>query len=525
MLRKKAIPMLLLSLCFLLASACFSVQASANGIHQDSPPKQVLLIYDSLSLETRKEGNVEAIQRLLAAFSVQVTLTSFDRYEAGTLKKYDYLIAVRNAQDLPELPAVFDRDFAAYSGHYLHVGQHVPDQAAQALELQEEPGGRDTARLTLGQFSQSPMIVEQLPYIVRYAGKAYGSWSSGSRSKPSPYGVANGRYGYVPYLEKGNLSELGLSYLLQDWLASDGQSQYYAVFKDIYPFSDLGLLKRLADQLYESGIPFIASIQPVLSNFDYPAMQRYMETLKYVQSRNGSLVVNAPFVASTISQNITTLKDEMSSFIDVLAEHGIAPLGIGAEMYWTYDEHYTARGMSFFDSIVMFPNERVMYRAPTDTAKTFATSFYTVESGKLEAYGEAARSGEPLPMNTALVFRFPQDEQQLKETVATLQSDWRTFGDYKNTAHAVRTDKHDIRSSRGILQINGRTLVLNTTMESVDSNHTYIQEGPKSLDTLFTVQNNIFIVLIITTLMIFGGFLIVGYRLYKRKYIHPERKL
>ncbi|WP_159881438.1 hypothetical protein [Paenibacillus puerhi] len=519
----KVLSWLLLSLCFLLASPGLNVKAA--GAAAEQPSSQVLVIYDSLSIGTPTEGNVEALQRLLASFGTQVTLSSFDKYEPGALQRYDHVIAVRNAGDLTELPGAYVRDFEAYQGRYLHIGAHLPQQAVQALELQEERGTRDRFRLAIGQLSEASLPVENLPSIVRYAGKGYGNWSSGSRSGTTPYGILNGRHAYVPYMQKGNLSELGIAYLLADWLEVRAPSGYYAVFKEIYPFSDLQLLRRLADRLYESGIPFVASVRPILDNFDYPAAQRYLETLKYVQSRNGSLVVDAPFVASTISQDITTLNKELASFVDALADYGIAPLGIGAEMYWSYDEHYASKGLAFFDSVVMFPNERIMHRAPTSTSKTFASTLYTLKAGELERFDQSIKAIEPLPMNTAFVFELPEGEEQLEATIQALQGDWKTFSDYKSMVHVVRTDKHEIRSAAGLLQINGRTLVLNKDFAQIESDHTYIEEGERSFDALFTIQNNIFIVLITTTLLIFGIFLVIGYRLYKRKYTHPGRKL
>ncbi|GAA3401739.1 DUF2334 domain-containing protein [Paenibacillus hodogayensis] len=522
MFRKKVLPILLLPLCILLAFPCLFAQAAGSG--GDDRPVQTLLMYDSLSHGTRKEGNVEALQRLLASFDVQVTLKSFDKYEPDTLKNYDDVIVIRNAPDLTGPPAAYLTDLQQYRGRYLHIGAQLPEQAAQALKLREEPGGQAIVRLKIGPFTGPSIRAELFSSIVGYEGKAYGSWSSSNRPETSPYGVVQGRYGYVPFMEKGDLSEIAVSYLLRDWLGASGESRYYAVFKEIYPFSDLDMLRRMADRLYESGIPFMASVRPVLDNFDYPAVQRYLETLKYVQSRNGTIVVHAPFVASTISQDYTTLKKQMSAFVNALAEYGIAPLAVGAEMYWTYDEHYASQGMDLFDSVVMFANERIVYRTPTDRSKTFASLLYSLEAGKLQAYGEAARNTEPLPMDAALVFDFPRDEKQFRDTLAMLQNDWRTFADYKNSDHSVRTDRHEIESAHGLLQIDGKTLLLNKVYEDVDSAHTYIQEGPRSLDALFTVQNRVFIILILSTLIIFSGFLLIGYRLYKRKYIHPGRK-
>ncbi|WP_239630325.1 DUF2334 domain-containing protein [Paenibacillus sp. H1-7] len=490
-------------------------------------PARVLVVYDSLALGTPKEGNIEALKRVLASFGVEVTVTSFDRYKQGTLDKYQQVIGVRNADDLTELKAEYRNDFASYQGAYLHIGSQLPDKTRQALGLQVEERSRDTIRLSIGSYAQSAIPVNRMPYIVQTEGTAfaYGTLVSDSSHAVSPYGVMRERMAYVPYFEKGNLSELAIAYIVKDWLGVKRQSQNYVLFKPVYPFSNLEQMQRLADRLYESGIPFIVSAMPVFSNTDYPAMKRYLEALKYVQSRNGSILVNAPVVASTISQDITTLSDQMASFINALAEYGIAPLGIGAEMYWTYDQHYTARGMSYFDSIVTFPNERIMHRAQTDTSKAFSSSVYTLKAGELNKFEQQGKVREPFPMDTALVYDFPEDGKQFEQTLQALTSDWTTYADYKMAAHTVRTGANEAVSRQGQLQINGQTPVLNKAVKAVDSQHVYIQEGPKAFAAVFTLQNNIFIALILLTLLIFAGFLIIGHRLYRRKYTNQERSL
>ena len=97
--------------------------------------------------------------------------------------------------------------------------------------------------------------------------------------------------------------------------------------------------------------------------------------------------------------------------------------------------------------------------------------------------------------------------------------------DYKNEEHSVRTVKNELTSHNGHLQINGQAIALNNTIAEIDSDHAYVQEVKKSFTTLFSVQNNIFIVLILVTLLIFMVFLIIGYRMYKRKFTHQERSL
>ncbi|GGA10885.1 hypothetical protein GCM10008018_65190 [Paenibacillus marchantiophytorum] len=510
-----------LLLMIVLAGLPYSKADAANTPKPDS----VLLLYDSAAISTPKEGNVEALERLLASFGTQVTVHSYDQYQAGMLMNYTKVISVRNADDLFQIPDSYKQDLGNYQGDFLHIGNQVPMNVQQALGLDEQNVEQDIASLKIGQLSQKAIMVNGISYVTKYTGKAYGSLTSDKLKSAAPYAVSNGKYGYIPYMVKGNLTELAAAYLLRDWLSVKSNHQLYLLLDEIYPFSNLALLDELADRLYEAGIPFIANVQPVLSNLDYPAAQRYLETLKHVQSRNGSIVVNAPVVASTISQDITVLKSEMSSFLDALAGYGIVPLGIGSEMYWTYDDHYAVNGLSYFDSSILFPNEHVMYRARTDKSQAFGSSVYTIPADVLKSYVAQGQILEPLPMDAALVYAFPDNNKKLDTLMSSLIQDWTLFSDYKYEDHTVRTQVNEMGSGKGQLHINGQTILLNSVLKDISADHAYVQEGKKSLTNLFSVQNKVFIILIASTLLIFSAFLFIGYRLYKRKYTHTGRQL
>lgn len=483
----------------------------------EQKPAHVLLVYDSLAKGTSREGNVEALQRLLASFGTKVTLTTFDSYQKGALQAYTNIIGIGNAADLP-INQDFIRDFQTFEGHYLHVGAHIPEKVKTKLNIQTRTEDKETVLLSIGQFSQSAIPVQNITRIIQASGTAYGRIASAGGDKESPYGVFDGRLAYVPYFEQGNLSELAMGYLIKDWLHADGQKHTYLVFKEVYPFSDLRMLEQLSDKLYEAGIPFILSIRPVFSNTDYPAMKRYLETLKYAQARNGSILVNAPVVASTISQNDQNLKAQMESFVDVLADNGIAPLGMGAEMYWSYDRKYTADAMGFFTSGILFPNEKLMYKSRSESSVPFPSSMYSLKMSFLQQLERSSKILQEFPMDLAITYDFFEDETQLNQAVQALADSWITFADYKYANHEVRTQANTISSRNGNLLINGQHVDLNNAVKSISSDYTYRQEKEKSFTGLFNVQNKIFIIVILVTLLAFGIFLIIGHRLYKRKY-------
>lgn len=70
----------------------------------------------------------------------------------------------------------------------------------------------------------------------------------------------------------------------------------YIVVHKIYPFSNLNMLCRMSDRFYNTGTPFIIVIAPVYNNFEYPAFKKYTQVLRYVQSKNGSIIVDGEII-------------------------------------------------------------------------------------------------------------------------------------------------------------------------------------------------------------------------------------
>lgn len=490
------------------------------GPAQAAPaPGKVLVLYDSLAIGTPRQGNVAELQRLLAARHAGVTLLSLDRYEQGEMGAYDHVVTVINAPDLAAGNAAYAADLTAYKGRYLHVGYRPPPRLTAALQLAVGEVHGSSAGLAAGSF-KGMLPVRDMPYIAASRGTtAYGLLSFSGGGLKAPYAVSRGNDTYVPYLEQGNLSVVAMAEVLRDWLPTGTPAKTYLVIKEIYPFSDLALLKEMADELYEAGIPFAASVRPVFSNTDFPAMQRYLEALKYVQSRNGSILVNAPVVMPAINRNDHTLGEKMSGFIDLLSSQGIAPLGIGAEMYWTYDKEYGPAGMGYFDSAVLFPDEKIMAMEPTNTARAFPSSLYSLPLPFLNELGIRDTALPDFPVDTAITVDFPETGQGLKEMMSTLEGYWFTFADYKQGEHQVVTAAHTITSSHGTVTINGQALNIDFIPAEVSTDYQYAQEQVKSFTRLFSVQNQFFIVAIIVSLVFFGGLLVIGYRMYRRKYM------
>lgn len=506
----KMLNWLLLTAALLLPAPAYS--APAGG--------QILLLYDSLAKGTAREGNVTELQRLLAAFSVTVTLQNLNDYETGAMGSYSRVITVSNNADLPITNTAYLEDAADYPGPALHVGYNLPEPVKSELQIRDAVLSRGSASLSIGSMSSVPLQVEEMPYIADHkAPRSYGMLSLEGGGSRIPYAVSGGKYTYVPYLEQGNGSTMAMAYVVSEWLETAVKPHIYLVLKEIYPFSDLNLLEQAAETLYQSGIPFIASVRPVFSNTEFPAMERYLEALKIVQSRGGSILVNAPAVRPPINSSDRSLKGKMNGFLNELVSNGIAPLGFGAEGYWAYDREYSEAGMGFYDSAVLFPDEEVHYMEQTPTSKAFPSSLYSMTPEALQGLTGTGRDVPDLPLNLAVTLNLPEDEAGLESVLQSLKASWVTFDDYKQENHTVITDTNTVTASDGVIRINGEAVNIGYTPKTVSGDYQYKEEQYQSFTGLFSVQNRFFIVVIIIALLFFGGLLLIGRRLYRKKYL------
>ncbi|MNC81698.1 hypothetical protein D3C87_2106470 [compost metagenome] len=67
--------------------------------------------------------------------------------------------------------------------------------------------------------------------------------------------------------------------------------------------------------------------------------------------------------------------------------------------------------------------------------------------------------------------------------------------------------------------MNGAPLNVGYAPETVSSDYQYKEEQVRSFTKLFSVQSKFFIIVIIVALLLFGGLMAVGYRLYRKKYL------
>ncbi|MCM3629677.1 hypothetical protein M3194_20260 [Paenibacillus glycanilyticus] len=504
---------LLMLLCLSLPAAVLApVPAAAQ---EGAKPASVLLVYDSLGVDTPAAGSIEALQRLLLSLGATVRTIPSDHYEPAMAGDYCKLITVCNTEDLCGLLA---NDVAGYTGDWLHIGPNPPDALRGKLALRTETASRQSIKLSAGGFAQDHVFVSRLPFIAEGKGETYGQMASSEGTVHAPFGISSGGYAYVPYFEPGNLSEIAIAYVLRAWLGAEAPTQSYLLIRGVTPFIDLDRLEALSEQLYDAGIPFLVSVSPLFNNTDYPAMQRYMTALQTVQSYNGTVLVNVP-PPSSMGQDASILKGQMDGFLNHLAEAGIAPLGMSGELKRAQEQVARDAGFAFSDTALLLPNEAGGSAAQSEAVQPFASSPYSLPAEMLLQISRGNKIWPAFPVNLAVTLDWFESEAAQDDAVQSMAGSWLPFADFKSGVHRLGSNAHKSESLDGALLLDGKPADLQDLANPAEDELTVKQPvQEESFHLLFSVQSRILIVLIITTLMLFVVFLTIGYRLYKKKY-------
>ncbi|HIW34629.1 MAG TPA: DUF2334 domain-containing protein, partial [Candidatus Paenibacillus intestinavium] len=444
---------LVLRIVFLVIA--ISVLWTSQAVYAEQEKENVLLIYDSYAIGTSKEGNIDSLKRLLGGLGVNVTVVDSESYKKGDVDDFSYVILLRNQSAQTNGVDVLMHDMKQYKGKYLHIGTNPSEKLVNALQLKVQSKLSTTFNITIDGFNDSVLLSKDDVIITSFSDTihTYGIVESELNGIHTPFGLNDGKYAYLSFYNNSDITEWATGYILKDWLNIIDQGKLYVMLTEVYPFSDFDKLREVSDTLYESGIPFLISSKPIFSNFDYPAARRYAETLKYLQSRNGTIIVDAPAVSYTISADLSVLRGNIASYIDFLASHEVAPLGATAEMYWFQDEYYMSEGLRFYDSTIMLPNIKVMSNQPTNTITTFESSLYSISLDKWREYASPKQLISDLPLNIVLTLNI-EDLEGIDDQLKWLSGAWYQFHDYKSSAHRVATEQNVITSSQGILQIN-----------------------------------------------------------------------
>ncbi len=150
------------------------------------------------------------------------------------------------------------------------------------------------ANLSVYGNSQSIVATDGLKVIEEYRGEPIGEIDIEGRRYP--LGVVSDKILYAPYFNREDVSVFAVGQMLNNYFGLLDGGKMYVAIDEVYPFDNLEMLQITADKLYKNGIPFIVTVMPVYNNTDYPSFQKYCNTLSFMQSKSGSLLMHDPLI-------------------------------------------------------------------------------------------------------------------------------------------------------------------------------------------------------------------------------------
>ncbi len=473
-----------------------------------SKASTTLVLYDSLAKQSVTEGNVDLLLRMLASYGQTVRLQDVHgKFKADA----DHIIVVQNKTD--PLDSEISEKLRQSGKKILFVGQTPPDWAREKLGNLEVQANDLAVSVKVREALQSePLLLGKLHLIKVAKGHKIGEVTTEAGTK-FPFAVRNGNVSYASFLVDSSLSELALFEVLNDFYGVNQEGKPYVVIRDVNPFVNFEMVQKTADAFYDAGIPFIVSAGPVFKNMQLNAAKKYAELLQYVETRGGSIILNAPIVTFGESKP-GELIDVMTTSIHFFAQNEIAPLGISSEAYWQTDKVYRDEGLAPFSSAILFPNKNIIYTDETNQTNAFQNALFYIDGKRYAKWADFSNETR-FTVNTALGFSLFDNEAELKETVEWLQK--MPIQDYANVSHVVQTKKDKITAENGFLYVNGQEISPQDHFETMKKAGTKKEEA--SLNEFFSTQSKVLTVIIGVTLFVFVILFLIGYRVYRKKYV------
>ncbi|MCL1630479.1 hypothetical protein M3N64_00735 [Sporolactobacillus sp. CPB3-1] len=484
--------------------------------------KKVLVVYDGLSFHTAHSDNVAYIVRQLTSMGRQVTLTDLAHYKSKTVNEFDNIVYIVNTENNNNLSGKFENDLIQYKGHFFQIGGSLISKYSNLLRLRTQVASGTTRMSVHDQELEQILRGSDTRYISDGKGTLLGRVSMNGQ-KTGSIGILNehNHIGYMANLTNNLSLKLLVADLLKKWLSIKGQGAAYLTLTDITPFSNFKVIRYVAKELYDRGIPFIAVAQPVFSHLKSDAMLRYLNVLNELQSRNGALFIGSPVVYKTDVNDNQLLQRQMDAFINTLADHHIAPLGISSQNYWLFDRQYRKQGLGFFSAVINTENDAHLYwRDKTETALVKETQLFSLPFQQVVSLNLPEWAQLDLPMNTALTYSITHFKtmSSIKQFLKEIDTYPITINDFMRNDLETKSSRHHIEQKNGEIFIDGAP-INHDILKQIELKKQKIQKKKSQKQIIFARQNRFLILLFSSVLVLFIVFLLISRRYYKRKYL------
>lgn len=252
---------------------------------------------------------------------------------------------------------------------------------------------------------------------------------------------------------------------------SKKNNKIFFMLDEAYPFDDLNELLKKIDYLYNKGIPFIISSMPIFNNQNSEAMKRYMEVLRYAESRGGSIILHYPYIyqKDNVSADIKEISSKMAMSQKSFQDYLVYATAIDISEDWLY----------FSDINKYLDTSNTLFITPID--EDIKISKYNIKINKKENVIEKVpynnfNNKDNYLNNIAITLRSDTDFEVFKNNLNTIKENKIYFNDFMNMNSYVHMREDIIKKENGNIFLNNINVNSQKFISIKDFENMFIRE-------------------------------------------------
>lgn len=494
-------------ICSIISFKTFAKQNELNN---------VLVLYDTLDERGEFAGNLKLVIDMLVCFGKKSYVKNISNYEVGEIETYEAVIVIKNASYEENKIFILGEDIKKFNKPIIYIGKEVKKVLPQ-IPVISTINQNKLVTIQVDQFRSNQFLAKDIELIIQTKLKVIGEIKN-QYDNIFPFAVRDNNVTYIPYLKANTISKIALAKVMKESFNILEDGNYYLVVSNIYPFSDLNKLIEISDVCSEHGIPFICSIVPIFENTDYPAIKRYMQVLRYVQSNEGSIIVQTPNVREGELEK-EPLGNKIEVFIDTLIGYDVIPMGVAVKRDWLDSSYYEENLFKFFTSNILMPSEKKHINEEKNYY-SFSKNIYGINWGDIKQITIMRKKGiNKAPIDLGIILDLNDDNLESREYIKTLNKNIYPIENYKNINQKVKTNKNKVETRHGNVKVNEKEKSFFYLEKPLKIAFKSTESIRVSLEKSFMIGNKILLGIIIISLLIFVGLILIGIRLHRNKFI------
>lgn len=290
----------------------------------------------------------------------------------------------------------------------------------------------------------------------------------------------------------------------------------YLVLDQVYPFYEPARLMEITDMLEEEGVPYAVSLMPIYDHAEYPAMKRFCEYLRYLQSRGVGMILHMPQVSLAQVDQAELLR-HMEIGYEAYSRYGVYPTALqAAEGYLLCEKGIELlRG---FRTIFLFRSEEEIpgETLSTNAARRNGHQIIAAAWDDMQAFTSSFAQAIYLDVN--------EDVETLRDHVQRIKASRRvlkSLTQMENTLYLA--DSYIVQNSDG-LTLNGERVDLSYVPFTYDADYEFDRGFAQYLTEQIETSNKWILTFVFVACTVFITFTVMSRRVMRRDLVKGMQK-